>query len=199
MAKGYELPLHVVEAVKRETAGRTVHWVGQSDARVAFWWTTLVWLFAVPWTAFAVGWELAVIGALFSGASDTMPSAMRTGLSIIFPLWGLPFIAIGVVMLATPFWVARACRNTAHVIVGHELMDVTANRGRMVTVKRFNAREVRKIERTEKPDGSGTLKITTGWHKDSEGDKVENAERWIGIPDVGHVEALILKLRSGEL
>lgn len=196
MAKKQALPAHLADAVKRETQGTAVHWVGQSDPRTAFWKTTLIWLFAVPWTVFAVGWELAVLGALFSSASNSMSPALHTGFAIVFPLWGLPFIAVGLAMLSAPFWVARACRNTAHVITANELMNVGVNGRGTVTVKRTRIREVCGTERTEKANGFGTLKITTGWHKDSDGDKVENAETWVGIPDVRQVEAILLQARS---
>jgi hypothetical protein len=196
MKKGYDLPHHVAEAVKREAGGMQVHWAGRPDARVAFWCALPIWLFAIPWTAFALFWEAAAVGALWSTASDGMPSALRVGFGIVFPLFGLPFVAIGLAMLGSPFWIARRVQNQAFAVTGDRLLAIHATRSGGIHVTSALVRKVCKIERTEMPDGSGTLKIVTGTRKDSDGDNVESAETWTGIPDVRHVETLIYDLQS---
>jgi hypothetical protein len=195
MTKGYDLPLHVAQAVQRETEGLKVHWVGRPDAALAFRWATLIWLFGVPWTVFAVGWELMACAVLFSSASDRMPTLMRTGFQIVFPLWGLPFIAIGLAMLAAPFWIAQTTRNQAHVVTDHKLYTIVAQRSGDLKVTWALISTIQRMERTEKPDGSGSLKIVTGRARDSDGDMVETTQDWIGIPDVRQVETVIAGLQ----
>jgi len=48
--------------------------------------------------------------------------------------------------------------------------------------------DVHSIERTQRRDGCGNLKIVTGWTRDSEGGKVEKSETLIGVPEVRQVE-----------
>jgi hypothetical protein len=199
MTKGYDLPLHVAQAVKRETEGLTVHWVGRPDAAVAFRWSMMIWLFAVPWTVFSLGWEAMAIAMLFSPASDGMPLAMRAGFSIIFPLWGLPFIAIGFAMLASPFWIARKVRNQAYAVAGERVYSVTAETSGATSVTSAQISRIGRIERTEKSNGFGTLKLISGSRKDSDGDTVDICEEWIGIPDVKRVETIIRGLQKAGL
>ncbi len=195
MNKGYDLPPHVAHAVRRETEGLKIHWVGRPDAALAFRWATLIWLFGIPWTVFTVTWEIMACAALFSNASDQMPSAMRTAFQIAFPLWGLPFVAVGFVMLAAPFWIARTARNQAHLVAGTRVYSIGAQPSGEVKVNSALISTIQRLERTEKPDGTGSLKLITGLSKDSDGDAVEITQDWVGIPDVRRVEGLIIDLQ----
>jgi hypothetical protein len=187
--RGYDLPRHVAEAVKRETAGQQVHWCGQSSAAKVARATLIIWWFAIPWTSFMLFWEYMALSTYLKAGSQQA--------SIILPLWGIPFVAVGLLMMSAPYWAARATRNTAHVIAGDEVLDVTATTSGKTTVKRRKARAIRSIERTELANGSGSLKLVMGWDKDSDGDRVENSDTWFGIPNVRRVEGLIRDLQRG--
>ncbi|MCZ8368896.1 MAG: hypothetical protein O9293_02830 [Porphyrobacter sp.] len=88
-------------ALERELgAGETVCWHGWQLGRIeprSF----LIYVFAVPWTAFSLMWTVLAAGAI--GVSEI-------GLvGIAFPLFGLPFIAIGAWMLSCRFGSGERC------------------------------------------------------------------------------------------
>ena len=62
-------------------------------------------LFGIPWTAFALFWTAAASGMLFGGAGNGGPGSF-------FPLFGLPFVLIGVGMLSSPCWFIRQAKRT---------------------------------------------------------------------------------------
>lgn len=195
MPKGYDLPLHVAEAVKRETGEETVLWVGQPDPAAIFWSATSIWFFAVPWTAFTLFWEAIAVGGVVSAwlfAADK--SSMSKLGSLVMLLWGLPFLGIGIAMMSAPWWAARVSRNTAFVVTPRYLRTIVAWPGGKLKAQKSNVSRVISTSRTEGKDGFGDLKISRGRIRDSEGDFVEDADTWSGIPDVRRVEDIIAEL-----
>lgn len=188
MRSGYDLPPLLIDAVKRETEGMTVHWVGQPDARHTFWLSTLIYIFAIPWTLFSLFWTAGASGL---GGFTGQVSWER----LVFGSFGLPFIAIGFGMLAAPFWALYCARWTAHIIAADRLVTVSRSWRNARSVKTVWLSEIRSIQRTERVDGYGTLKLHTGWHRDSDGDLAASYETLIGIPEVRRVEDLIVALK----
>ncbi len=83
------LPAEVEERVLGEVEpGESVVWVGRPASGRFFLSMLPVLVFGVPWTAFSLFWVVMAIAA-------SPPGAM----AIIFPLFGLPFVAIGAGML----------------------------------------------------------------------------------------------------
>lgn len=199
MTTGYDLPRTVFEAVEAKTAGLDVHWVGRPDWRVIFKWSMLIWLFAVPWTLFSVGWTVGAAVMIWGPPSANMSSTMQTIIGIIFPLWGLPFIGIGIAMLASPIWLAQTARHTAYVVTTDALMTIAAGRSGTVTVTTLPLGQILSTVLKEWPGGYGTLRLLKGWKKDSDGDQVRDEETLVGIPEAARVEALINSLRQGSV
>lgn len=181
------LPRRFREAVTREFQGERVLWVGRSSATRSALVASLIWLFAIPWTAFALGWEYMAIAGWLSGKPP--PDNLQLVMGLVFPLFGLPFILIGLAMLAAPLFAWRWARRTVHVITDRRLASLTI--GRSLKVKSHAIGSIVRTERREHRDGSGTLKVVTGIRRDSEGDKVEEVETFYGIADVRKVERLI--------
>lgn len=55
--------------------------------------------------------------------------------------------------------------------------------------------QIHSIERTERPDGSGNLRLILGYEKDGDGDTVTKAEDLMAIPEVRKVENLLMDLK----
>ena len=87
-------------ALERELEpGERILWSGKQLARLnlaGF----AIWLFAVPWTAFALFW----MAMAATGVRETEGAG---ALAWAFPLFGLPFVAAGIAMLAAPFRCSR--------------------------------------------------------------------------------------------
>jgi hypothetical protein len=170
------LPSYIKEFATEEFRGESMRWVGQPDpGRVAMA-SMLLWGFALPWTAFSVHWVW--------GASQSKDP--------IFPLFGLPFVLIGIGMLLSPLWNFFKARRTLYVLTPK----------RLTVLEYFPKPKVRSafpgqivaLERVQHRDGSGNLKIIFGWVKDSEGARTEKNETLYGVPNVREVEKLIREL-----
>jgi hypothetical protein len=196
MNRGYDLPFHVAQAVQREVGTEPVLWVGQPDAGLVFRSSLVIWLFGIPWTGFTLMWEAVAISPFLSPwliSPESLPKAAKTA-SLFMVLWGLPFVAIGLGMMAAPFWVHREARNQAHAVTDRNIYSVTAHRGGSRKIDKTDIAKITHIERIERPTGFGTLKIYRGKTRDSEGDLVDDFDTWIGIPDVHRVDGLITGL-----
>lgn len=190
-----ELPPRLAEAVKRETERERIRWSGRPIPRSAFRTGMLVWLFAVPWTAFALFWEWSVVGGLLFGKAAAKAGATGHAFTWGMGLLGLPFVLIGLAMLAAPWGLARSARNTIHIVTDKRLVSIRANRF-STKVKTIWPNELVSIERTEKPDGTGDLTLVLGSRRDSDGDKVTLSETLSGVPEVRRAERTLIELRD---
>ena len=187
------LPPWLEAAVQRETAGEAIRWTGRPGAFRSFAWSSLIWLFAVPWTAFALFWEAGVVGGLLLGKGAQPLGSVGHTWGWVMGLFGLPFILVGLGMMLLPFGVLRSARRTVHVLTSKRLLTITE--GRIKRVKSVFPDQIRSIERTERPDGSGNLRLILGYEKDSDGDTVTKTQDLFAIPDVRRVEGLLMELK----
>lgn len=151
-----------------------------------------IWFFAVPWTAFALFWEAMAL--LPWMASSHTPLGIQWSFGIVFPLFGLPFIGIGLGMLWMPFKVRRKAAETIYGLTDRRMLRVTAG------TKRESASvligEMGPIDVTADADGYGTLRIQTGTRLDSDGDKVTERFEVLVVPEVSRLESLLLEQKA---
>lgn len=147
-----------------------------------------IWLFAIPWTAFAVFWTtMAARGVSAGGFEDGGLIAWA------FPLFGTPFIAIGLAMMAGPFLPLFGAGRTLFAITDQRLLEIT--KGRKLRTRSVPVGQIGMIERTERADGSGTLRITLGRWKDSDGD---NQTELFELGEVVQVREAEQRLREAQ-
>ena len=180
-----KLPRWFRQVQMQEFAGEKIRWAGVPSPTAALRGVMLIWLFAVPWTAFALFWEISVIRLWLYQLPNGKSGPPGLGIA----LFGLPFVAIGLAMLSAPFLAARVARRTVHVLTDKRL--VTVKQGRSLTVQSLNPRAITKITRKEKQDRSGTLSVDLSPYLDSDGDKTTHSESFYGIRDVHAVELLL--------
>ena len=171
--------------------GERLLWSGKPDPdrlRAPF----AIWFFAVPWTAFALFWEaMALLPWL--GSTHT-PLGIQWSFGIIFPLFGLPFIGIGLKMLSLPFKAQRKAAQTIFGLTDRRIVRVTAGRKRESASVLFA--QMGPIDVTADADGYGSLRIQTGSRRDSDGDKVIERFEVFAVPDVGRLEGLLLERKA---
>lgn len=124
--------------------------------------TFAIYVFAVPWTAFSLMWTV-----LASGAIGT-PGIGLAG--IAFPLFGLPFIAVGCWMLSRPFVPLWERGRVLYVVTDRRVIKLAL--GRALVVKTAPADRLGLAERREQPDGSGSLSLAVRIGRDSDGDRM---------------------------
>lgn len=152
-------------------AGETVLWKSAPIARRHLLAALPVFVFAIPWTAFAIFW---------------MTMASRG--SVVFALFGLPFVGIGLAMLGSPWWAAYRARKIGYAITTDRVLLITPGWGGSVAVKSFAAGELGDLERVQRADGSGDLILQREWVRGSKGRQVERKTGFIGIPAVRDVQ-----------
>src|SRR5262245_61971419 len=127
--------------------GEGLRWVEQPvPMRLAFAALPMV-LFAIPWTAFALFWMWGAAQGTCEG-----PGPMR-----LFPLFGLPFVAIGLGLFTSPFWLMRNARRTAYVVTDRRAIVLAARFGGAVSVRSFEPEKLGDLRREQRADGSGDL------------------------------------------
>ena len=127
------------------------------------------------------------------GSTNT-PSGVQWSFGIVFPLFGLPFIGIGLTMLWLPFKVRRKAATTIFGLTDRRIVRVTAGRKRESASVMLD--QMGPIDVSADADGYGSLRIQTGNRTDSDGDKVIDRFEVLAVPDVARLESLLLERRA---
>ncbi len=166
-------------------AGENLLWVGQPDPKRLALQGLPIALFGIVFTAFAVFW---IFNAL--NITSGMP---RSGGFNFFPLFGIPFLLIGLGLVSSPLWMHRKGSQTVYAVTNKRLLIITGGGSR--SVQSFDDSSIGNIERVERSNGSGDIvfaqKVSN--YRDSDGDSRTRIERigFFGIPDVRSVEKLV--------
>ena len=179
------LPHDVQNLIDGELAsGERLVWSGQPiPGRMARQTLGIV-LFGIPWTAFAIFWTVAA-------AWGTGKMERGAGPFWAFPLFGLPFIAIGLGMLSSPWWARRKALRTAYVLTDRRALVIAGGWGRSPTIRSLEPARLTDLRRTQLPDGSGDLVFGQDWSRDSDGDRHSTNVGFLGIREVKAVEELV--------
>ena len=113
-------------------------------------------------------------------------------LGYAFPLFGTPFIAVGFAMLAAPFAPLFGAKRTMFAVTDQRLLRFYL--GRRLKTRSVGAGSIGPIERNERSNGSGTLKIVIGSHRDSDGDRQTDHFELGEVADVLSAEAKVREL-----
>ena len=168
-------------------SGERIAWVGRPHARAYVIPTIALLVFSVPFTVAAVLWMLVAAGFEVPGF-EIHPNNLS-------PWFGLPFLAIGVLLDCTPFWAVWIAHRTGYVLTDRRA--IIFNGMYTGTVHTFLPDRLRNLTRKERRDGSGDLLfLRPTWIDDDERvGEDRTAERGFeAIPDVKQVEDLVRRL-----
>jgi hypothetical protein len=126
--------------------GESIRWLAQPIPKRLAMTSLPIVLFAVPWTAFAVFW---VWGAANSTCSSPSLEAR------LFPLFGVPFVLVGLGMFASPFWLMRAAKRTVYAVSDRRALVVSQRWS--LPVRSFEPEKLCDLRRDQHGDGSGNL------------------------------------------
>lgn len=180
------LPSDALKHLSRELAEEKVLWAGRPSPYLVLLTSLPLLILAVPWTIFAVSWELLALGSFLNpGAGKVTGPGGFFG--YVFPFVGIPFIVIGVGMLAAPALGFYKAKRTVHVLTDTRLVSAVLM-WRDFAITTVLPEKIVSITRRQKADGSGTLTFLLGRHRDGEGDLVDKAQTWHGVPNASLLE-----------
>lgn len=182
------LPQKLRSLVESEMqAGERINWMEQPiPGRMARMTLPIV-LFGIPWTAFALSWTA-------SAAWGTSKVEGGPGLFSAFPLFGLPFILIGLGMLSSPYWSRRKAHRSAYVLTDRRAILFSADWRGSVTVRSFEPERLTDLQRKQHADGSGDLVFAQDSRRDSDGGRHTIDVGFLAIREVKNVEELVKAL-----
>jgi len=186
MNHSLNLPKQLRERVDREIqTGEFIRWIDQPIPRIFDLASLPAVLFAIPWTAFAIFWICGAAGFKLPDLSQGIQPEH------LFPLFGVPFVLVGLGMLSSPFWAWRKTLNTVYVITDRRAIAFEGN-----TVRSYDPEQLGNIFRKERNNGTGDVIITTRPWKDSDGDERSQEIGFIGIRNPQEVERRLRDLYS---
>jgi hypothetical protein len=192
IARELPIPRQLQQELDRELApGERVLWSGQPLPKRYTRGSWAAVLFGIPWTAFAVFWTCM---AFFGTRAIPGDHAMAMGFRWFFPLFGVPFILIGLGLLSSPWWGRRKAAGVLYAITDRRVLISEPGWRGARAVKSFEPEELQTLERTEQADGSGDLIFSRRSWRDRHGDHRATAVGFIGLPRVREVEAQLRKL-----
>lgn len=180
------LPIKLQTKVNGELKpGESVLWSGQPNPNRRMLTGFAMWLFFIPWTAFAVFW-VAMAGSL------QLLNGTSKGIFDFFPLFGIPFVLIGLGGLMSPLWMRMNAARTAYAITNHRIITIS---GIFSTKYRsYYPPQIQFVERKERRDGSGDLIFSRETTRDSEGSNQTKEEGIYAVPNVKNAELHLSKL-----
>jgi hypothetical protein len=179
-----DLPEHLQQRLRSELKpGEALAWTAQPNPDRYMKSGFKNWLFFIPWTAFSLFW--------MAGASGFQMPQFNSGMGL-FPLFGIPFVLIGLGGLGSPLWMRHKARSMVYAVTDQRAITIEGKKS--ITVKSYLAADILNMERTEHPDGSGDLVLRSEQYRDSDGDRQTKRYGFFAVDDVRRVENLVGKL-----
>ena len=114
-------------------------------------------IFGIFFTGFAIVWmvmALAIVGGGIVAVTDK--PALGLG-GVVFALFGLPFLAVGLGMLTSPIWAGRRALKTCYALTNRRVVVWNPGWFGGVQVRSYRAGELGAMVRNQRGDGSGDL------------------------------------------
>jgi hypothetical protein len=138
-------------------------------------------IFGIPWTAFCL---------FFMIGPHVMSKEKVHGPPIVFSLFSVPFVLIGLGMLSAPFWTTRKARRTLYAITERRVITLEIGYWGNVTVRSFLPERLTSMERVERSDGAGDLIFEQFTTRAGSG-YTTTRRGFIGVERVREVEEMI--------
>ena len=156
---------------------KPTHWNKESTAAFAF---------SIPWTAFSLFW--------MAGASGFQIPDFSEGWGF-FPLFGLPFVVIGVGLMTSPLRTYRSTQRSVCAITNQRALLIEVS-GKKTSVKSFFPDRLAQghIYREDKTNGLSDVMFASETTTDSDGDAKTCPLGFENIPDGRTAETLLHEL-----
>ncbi len=173
-------------------SGESLYWTGTADPCRAALSALPASIFGIPFAAFALFWITQAYHAT-SAMSKSSNNAFAKGFAV-FPIFGLPFLLIGLGIVLAPLWAFLKGANTVYAVTNQRVMIITGGGNR--SVKSYTPADIVSVEHRERPDGSGDIAITTNAVVRSNNLVSPLKVALCGIPNVKQVVQQVMQLHT---
>src|SRR6266403_2153656 len=173
-------------------SGESLYWTGTADPARAALSVLPAAIFGIPFAGFALFWMNTAFHAtnsMHKASNDAFTKSFT-----IFPLFGLPFLLIGLGIVLTPLWAYLKGRSTVYAVTNQRVMVITGGNSR--SVKSYTPADILGVEHRERPDGSGDIVILTNAITRTNNSVSQIKVALCGIPNVKPVAQQVLALHS---
>ncbi len=188
------LPETLGNLVRGELAqGEVVRWVAQPKPGRWAIKSLGIALFGIPFAGFAVFWIIKGF-EMNAWTAEHFPDK-GGGMDLCFPLFGLPFVLVGLAMLSSPLWMMYKANQTAYVITDRRAIVLEGGWG--IHIRSFGPGDIDSIRRTLYADGTGDVVFAKELTGTSSGGRVQIKEwGFYAVPNPKEAEELLAALRS---
>jgi hypothetical protein len=148
-------------------------------------------LFGIPFAGFAFFWMSTAYRATHTVANHH--NAVASGFNV-FPLFGLPFLLVGLGMTLAPLGVYLKGRSGVYAVTNRRVMLITGTTSR--SVKSIIPSDIAEVDHRERPDGSGDVLIRTNSVMRTNNGTTQITVGLYGVPNVKEVAGMVMKLHA---
>jgi len=173
-------------------SGESLYWTGTADPRRTAVAALPAALFGIPFAGFALFWITQAYHAT-SAMSNSSHNAFASGFRV-FPLFGLPFLFVGLGIILMPLRAFLKGSNTVYAVTNQRVMIITGTSNR--SVKSITPADIVSVEHRERPDGSGDIAILTNAITRTNNMTSQVKVALCGVPNVKQVAQQVLALHT---
>jgi hypothetical protein len=172
--------------------GESLQWSGTADPSRAAWSALPAAVFGIPFAGFALFW----ITTAYRGThAMSRSSANRVaGVFSFFPLFGLPFLLVGLGIVCAPLLAYFKGQKTAYAVTDKRVLVITGGRTR--TVRSCTPADIVSVDHRERADGTGDVIIRTNAILPQRNSLSQMTIGLLGVNNVKEVARLVLNLHS---
>lgn len=172
-------------------SGESLYWAGTVDPTRAAISALPAALFGIPFAGFALFWINTALHATHSLSKSSNGFAKSFS---VFPLFGLPFLLIGLGIVLSPLWAYLKGLNGVYAVTNQRVMVITGTTSR--SVKSIVPADIVAVEHRERPDGSGDVLIRTNSTISNRNSVSQITVGLYGVPNVKEVARQVMALHS---
>ena len=166
-------------------SGESLIWTGNANPGRAALSALPATFFGIPFAGFALFWiSMAYRGThAMSTSAHASNKAFVKGFSV-FPLFGVPFLLIGLGIVLAPLW----------AVTNQRILVISGGNSR--SVKSITPADITGVEHRERPDGSGDIVIQTNSTVRNNNMVTQVKVALCGVPNVKQVAQQVLALHA---
>ena len=174
-------------------SGESLYWTGSANPARAALSALPAAIFGIPFAGFALFWITQAYHAS-SAISKSSHNSFASGFRV-FPLFGLPFLIVGLGIVLAPLWAFLKGGSTVYAVTNQRVMVITGNGTR--SVQSYTPNDILGVEHRERPDGSGDIVILTNAMTRTNNNMASQMKVALcGVPNVKQVAQRVLALHS---